>query len=294
MKKITIAILMLAALTACKKQEFYEVPTMPGTDTPIENPTQLTVTTHEESSVTEDITVHLLTADGTEVEATFEPGTTVDVEAGKYIILKANDPWEGATFNAPVVTLATAAGRASDTFVSSAPDIHAGHEIVTLDANEHHEYEIALEHYTRKLRFSVTLSGLTPESLSSVSYGLTGARTSISLIKPFGPDASTGSATLTGRFDAPATDADGNLSATAEVRLLGLDLTAPQLTVTATLADGSTQSVTLDATRLLAGFYRLAADEFIELRAILSFGIEGMTGSIEGWTPGWDEDVEGN
>lgn len=294
MKKILTTIAVLTTLTACKKQDFYEVPTMPGTDTPIENPTRLTVTTHDESSVTENITVHLLTAEGTEVEATFEPETTVDVEAGEYIILKANDPWEGAEFNAPIVTLPTTAARAGDAFVSSAPDIHAGYEFVKLDANEHHEYEIALEHYTRSLRFSVILAGLTAESLSSISYDLTGTRTSISLIKPFGPDASTGSATLTGCFDAPAADAGGSLTASATARLLGLDLTAPQLTVTASLTDGSTQSVTLDVTRLLTDFYRLAVDEFIELRANLSFGIEGMTGSIEGWTPGWDEDVEGN
>ena len=294
MKKVLIAAAVLATLTACEYQEFYKVATMPGNDVPIVSPTRLTVTTDETSTVTEGINVNLLHPESNEVQATFGTDNAVDVEAGTYIILKTNDPWENVTFDAPIVTLNTFDSRAEGAYVYSADNIHAGFKVVTLKANETHEHEMALQQYTRTIRFMVKLVGITAEEVASVTYDLTGARTSSNLIKPFGPDAVTGIATLTGHFPTLETDADGNLTAVSDARLLGLDLTAPQLTVTARLADGSVQTLTLDVTSHLRRFYQMNADQFIALEALLSFGLDGLTGSIQGWTPGWDEDVNGN
>ena len=293
MKKVLIAAAVLATLTACEYQEFYKVPTMPGNEVSIQNPTRLTVTTDASSTVTEGINVTLLSPETNKVQASFGTDNAVDVEAGTYIILKTNDPWEGVTFDAPIVTLNTFDSRAEGPFVSSADNIHAGFKVVTLNANEYNEYEMALNQYTRTIRFMVKLVGITADEIASVTYDLTGARISSNLIKPFGPDASTGMATLTGQFPALETDADGNLTAASDARLLGLDLTAPQLTITARLADGSVQTLTLVVTSLLHRFYQMNADQFITLEALLSFGLDGLTGSIQGWTPGWDEDITG-
>ena len=293
MKKVLIAAAMLATLTACEYQEFYKVLTMPGNDVPIENPTRLTVITDETSTVTEGINVSLLSLETNEVQASFGTDNAVDVEAGTYIILKTNDPWEDVTFDAPFVTLNTFDSRAEGPYVVSADNIHAGFKVVTLTANENHEHEMALQQYTRTIRFLVKLVGITANELASVSFDLTGARTSINLIKPFGPDVATGKATLVGDFPAVETDADGNLTTALDVRLLGLDLTAPQLTVTARLTDGSAQSLTLDVTSHLRHFYQMDADKFITLETLLSFGLDGLSGSIKGWTPGWNEDVTG-
>lgn len=286
--------LLTLLLVACDKQTFYETPVMPGTGKPIENPTRLTVHTGSASSIDEGIVVYLLSADGSEVLASFAPGTPVDVEAGKYLILKTNTPWEGATFETPLAKLALAATRAADGTVGSAPDIHAAHRIVDLQANRTHEFTLDLAPYTRTLDLSVALQGITAEAIASVAYELTGVNHTAHLATPFGNAGSSGNATLQGTFPAPSVDSEGVLATAASVRLLGLDFEAgQQLTVSATLTDGSVQRVSLDAHKLLAAFYALPATGSIVLHAVLSFGMDEVSGSIDGWTSGWDEDVKG-
>lgn len=286
--------LLTLLLAACDKQTFYEPPVMPGTGKPIENPTRLTVHTGTASSISEDVVVYLLSADGGEVLASFAPGTPVDVEADKYLIVKTNTPWEGAAFEAPFVKLVTTATRAADGVVGSAPDVHAAHHTVDLQANQTHEFTLDLTSYTRTLDLSVSLQGITAEAIASVAYELTGVNHTAHLATPFGNAGSTGNATLQGTFPAPSADSEGVLATSASVRLLGLNFEAGQLlTVSATLADGSVQRVSLDAHKLLAGFYALPATGSIALHAVLSFGMDEVSGSIDGWTTGWSEDVKG-
>ena len=88
---------------------------------------------------------------------------------------------------------------------------------------------------------------------------------------------------------------DGSLSGLAEARILGLDFTVSQeLTVSVTLVDGTVMSITLDVNALLKDFYRMEPEDMVDLKAILSFGLDDdVTGSVEGWISGWDEDLKG-
>ena len=52
-----LSMVMALAVSGCCEMEYYEVPLMPGTDEVIENPTQLKVITHEESTETENLEV---------------------------------------------------------------------------------------------------------------------------------------------------------------------------------------------------------------------------------------------
>ncbi|MBO4984508.1 MAG: FimB/Mfa2 family fimbrial subunit [Bacteroides sp.] len=294
MKKILTTFALLTVLAGCSKQKFYEVPTMPGTDEPIENPTRLTVNTDTEASLTSGLTVYLLSEDGNQLKATFSPNTAVDVEAGKYLILKVNTPFENATLTGTKLKLATASTRGTEGTVDSAPDVHAAHALVTLKANEEHTYTLKPEAYTRLVKFNLELQGITADALASVSYSLTNVNNVSDLSKYFCADCGSGNCTLTGLFPTPSTQSDGTLTTQAEARLLGLDYSGePQLTVTATLTDGSTQSLTESVGKLLQGFYTQAEDEPVGLNILLSFGLDDVSGSISGWEDGWNEDVQG-
>ena len=292
--RYALSLVMALAVSGCCEMEYYEVPVMPGTDEVIENPTQLKVITHEESTETENLNVYLFSEDDGEMKATFESGSVVDVESGTYLVLKIVEHLEELT-ESRILTLPVTSARTASGYVSSAPEVHAGHGYVQLSPNEYHECEIKVNSYTRDVKVSANLLGITKADVASVRFELTGVNNEVDLLKDFGDEGGSGSHTLAGDFPSMQTDADGNLLGEIVSRVIGLDLkNGNHLTIIATLADGSTQSVTFDVTKLLSVFYSLADDECITLNASLSFGIDGMTGSIEGWTPGWNEDVSGN
>lgn len=286
---------LLILFTGCCNLEYYQVPAMPGTDTPIKNPTSLNVMTGDKSSVTDDINVFLLSEDGGEVKASFNPNTTVDVEAGKYLILKVSEELEDAKLETHILTLPVSDSRAIEGFVESAPNVHAAHKWVTLDANMYHEHEMVLAPYTRTVRFLVDFYGVDKSAVTSVHYELTGVNHTVDLLKDFGNGGSTGNCTLRGELQELTIHSDGSLSGLAEARILGLDFTVSQeLTVSVTLVDGTVMSITLDVNALLKDFYRMEPEDMVDLKAILSFGLDDdVTGSVEGWISGWDEDLKG-
>jgi hypothetical protein len=67
--RYALSLVMALAVSGCCEMEYFEVPLMPGTDVEIDNPTQLKVITHEESTETENLEVYLFSEDDGEKKA---------------------------------------------------------------------------------------------------------------------------------------------------------------------------------------------------------------------------------
>lgn len=297
-KQFITALFTALFLLSCSRQDFYEVPAMPGTGTPIETPTRLTINLDPTGSLTTGVHLYLLHPETHATLAHFAPGTAVDVETGSYHLLAVNEELEGARLEGTKVTLnvnkATKATEETD-YISSSPALHAAFRPLTLAANSEDSETLSLASYTRPLRIDLTLQGITAADLASCRVTLTGVQATVDLSQPFGSTGrSTGSATLLLSTTSFTPNADGNLASSLTARLLGLDTTVPQLfSVLITLKDGGTQTLQQDVSHLLSGFYSTTETTPATLNAVISFGLDGVIGTITGWTPGWDEDVTG-
>lgn len=101
--------------------------------------------------------------------------------------------------------------------------------------------------------------------------------------------------TVSYHLSAPFTlSADGTFS--LAFRLLGTDpATSQRLRLTLTYRDPAAAPYVYEAdvTPLLTGFNTGPAQQPAQLNATLSFGIDGISTTITGWTPGVDEDITG-
>lgn len=294
MKKILTSAALLLVLTACSKQEFYQVPTMPGTDIPIEDPTELTVNLSAASSCTEEVTAYLITPTDGDVVAELTPGVKYDVEAGKYQLQAMNRAsGVGVTLNTCVAyhNEAFEAGYAGK--VGPLEAFHSAYETIDIPANTANRVELVTTAYTRPVTLNATIEGTTAEELARVTFRLQGVRTTVDLKKPFGPDNATGSATMEHTVTRFA-DAGERVEVKETVHLFGVDLTMDKtLTIEAETADGAVRSVDLPVDELLDGFYNLTEEEPGQLKVEMSMGVDGVNATIDGWTPGWDEEVQG-
>jgi len=297
---LSALLLTLTLLFAsCGVQELYEVPTMPGTDIPILHPTRITVNLE---GYTDGMQIRLLRPYNHALLANFEPATPVDVEAGSYHLLAVNSPGTDATLTGTQLTMHETASRSGDgetasrsgSTIGSAPNLYAAFLPLTLSPDRDDTYTVRPEAYTRPLVVRLTVQGTTADAIASCRISLTGIRPAAELSLPFGPDSGSGTATFSATFGAFTPAANGNPEAELTVHLLGIDPAAGQrLSIAITLKDGIVRSVEQDVSTLLSGFYSTTEQTPATLHAIISLGIDEVTGSITGWTPGWDDDITG-
>lgn len=307
-----ILLLALAALASCDKKEpteFYRPTEKPG-QPPLKNPGQIIITPPEipampgEPSLPPPPPAPIIIVDKDGNVQEIIPGQPTDVEAGAYVMTTVTTPSGPATLPPEVaITPATTTAPGAITVVATGtpigilpplPEILAGTGVMTVSPNGVTTSTIQLASMTREVVLEGVLQGLDPSILSSAVFTLEGVLNTRRIDQPFAPAVKTRAAALHAAQTSFSIDAKGNF--TTRVRLLGIDPAAKQrLVLTLTYKDTTVPPYvySTDVTSLLAGFNAGATNQPTHLQALLSFGLDGIIGTITGWTPAPPVDLPG-
>ena len=308
-KNIFIAAVLSLALTACGNYEYLELPPAPD-GTPIEHPGRLLLT--DNGSLPKGATARLVDpARGNRLVAGIAPGAFADVEAARYnlLYLATGDDSslpEGTILDGTVLTLPL---TTDDGRLPQLPEITGAATPVTIVEDQSTEAALTVRPLTRDIHLDVRLQGADMNNVRSVEARLDGVGRQMDMQEGYA--AATAKTTAAATTNAATTvaaetvsyyllielaqtagsgDATTSPIVSGTFRLPRTDTGATQrLLLTATLNDGNLFTYEQDVTSLLAGFNPPAADTPLRLTATLSFFIDGMTGTITPWTPGWDE-----
>ncbi len=311
-----VSLIVMGSCSPKDINEYYQSPLTPD-GTPIENPGQVSVSLN--GLPAEDYAIiNLAPATGTPYQ--LQHSQPVDVEAGHYaitaisyparIILPQNievvpartttDDDKTAITGGLLRLIPTADGE-----VPCTPRINGNTDIITILPNATVTPSLTLRPLTREVTVNGLLQGLDPSAVSQFRATLCGVGNERDISKPFAGTTDNGARNNTPETRSAATEsyyvtttfspaADGTFSLV--FRLLGIDTSLPQrLRLTLTYRDSEADDYVyeVDVTPLLSGFNNGPAAQPAVLNATLSFGVDGVTGSITGWTPGLDEDITG-
>lgn len=301
MPLILASALLLA--TACSKpgtDEYYQPPLNPD-GTEIINPGEVIVHLPSIPGMPEVLPA----GSATTVKLTNEKGTTylisndkpTDLEAGEYTtiistVVPDNDSRgsgittlpQGVLISHEVITLpAEEDGR-----VPNLPLIFAGADTLTVVPNTIIDIRTQRQPMTRAVVVEIALSGISSTKVKSISASLYGVMSQRTVAKSPAPRSATGYNT-----DAQ-TIGDNAGKWTTTLRLLG---TAPQVKQMLHILcqfdnnDLAPYVFKADVTDMLKGFNQGSAYQSAQLKVAIDFSSAGISGSISGWTPGVDEDI---
>lgn len=317
-----ITLIVVLALSACDKKdasEYYHPNVKPG-QPPLENPGQVVVTPpsipstpgEPEQPAPPPAPIIIVDKDGNAQEIV--PGEATDVESGTYVMTTVTTPSGPAVLPAGIaISPATAttpgtitippasSGSEGIGILTTLPQILAGTGTMTVTPGGVTTSAIQLVAMTREVALEGVLQGLDPSILSSAVFTLEGVLNTRRIDQPFAPATKTRAGLSAGRaaslYAAQTSfsiEANGNFA--TSVRLLGIDPAAKQrLVLTLTYKDTTVPPYvySTDVTALLAGFNTGATNQPAHLQAQLSFGLDGITGTITGWTPTPPIDIPG-
>ncbi|MEL5896216.1 hypothetical protein AAE250_22335 [Bacteroides sp. GD17] len=268
--------------------------------------------------------------DGTDEAASgliLSVGTPTDVPEGQYAVTVFSLPhslndWPGsvshqlATLKAnPSITglYSLVDGNITidptdDGQITDAPQVSSAQGAVHATSDSPTTTTLTLHPLTREVIVRGVVQMANPANLTSATATLYGVLNTRNLGNTFAGEATRATSAADIRA-AAASDAgtyyvrapfslsdNGDGSFSVAFRLLGIDESASQrLVITLNGTDDSAHPYTYetDVTSLLSGFNSGPGSQPAQLTANLSFGLNDVTGTINGWTPGMDEDLEG-
>lgn len=198
----------------------------------------------------------LINSSGQAVEVI--PGEAKDVEEGTYFLTTIT-PRAGLVVDGTEISLPPVSGKE----LPAAPEFSADIQSITVMKERITEATIALKPMTRTVSIKFTTNGFAVREISSIKallFGVAGG-------KPSGGDC----------FTSGVSSGKGIL-----LRILGIVSDRPYIAVEVATVSGKVYSTRVDVSK-----------NFAEVTIELVKGVEGISGSIVGWKPGPDVEIDG-
>lgn len=286
--------LLLAVVTSCGNDDYKSIYNPDGTVS--QNPGMFTINLKGSTITDADAktTVILTSADNKSYAVT--PSVATNIEAGTYTVTAVKIP-SGSLL--PEGMSVTSAGLVmepsrSDNKLSSLPIFEAAQEELNVQYNNSITKNMALKLMTRRLIVKGSLVGADPAAIKDIDVTLSG----ISNVRLINGDVVTKSiiprsdnaANIVSYYVDNATQPASDGAFNTSFNLLGINTEATQiLRILVTFSNGKTYTYEQNVSTLLAGFNTSSYDVSLGLDAIINLGLDGISGTITGWIPGWDE-----
>lgn len=285
--------LLLAAVTSCSNDDYAIIYNPDGTVS--HNPGMIMVNLTGSTITDADAktTLTLATADNKKYEVV--PSVLTDIEAGTYNVTAIKLP-SGVTL--PEGTSVSSAGlitlpAASDSQLSSLPVFEAAQEELDVAYNTSVTKDMALKLMTRRLIVKGTLVGADLAIVKGVAVTLNGVSNTRLInggvvTKSIASRADAATATSYYVLNAAQLASDGAFN--ASFNLLGINPDVSQmLRIVVTFNNGKIFTYEQNVSELLVGFNSASYTASVGLDATINLGLDGITGTIIDWTPGWNE-----
>lgn len=289
-KSIYITALATLSLTACHEVDFYNIANPANPGHPMTNPGQITINTPatlpDGTSVTPDnTTITLIAPNGTEYAA--QPEVSIDVPAGSYqiVIVSGLPPTNTAV---TIVGTTVVANTLPGGEIASMPTLFGGISTVIVVGNDSRTVTPVLAPLTRQVVVTCKVRGLTTNDFRQCEIRLTGVAASRMIL----PSRTSADGYFV-RATSHTLNADGTLGVT--FTLLGVDTALPQMMhISIERTNGTSVVLEQEVTKEFSDFNRFdTTPSPLSLGFAITLGVGDITGDIEPWEPGLDEDIEG-
>lgn len=298
-----ILALALLLATACSKpgtDEYYQPPLNPD-GTEIVNPGEVIVHLPSIPGMPEVLPAGSTTT----VKLTNQKGSTylipndkpTDMEAGEYTTIISTVVPDNGSQGSGITTLpqgvlishkAITLPTEEDGRVPNLPLIFAGADTLNVLPNVTTYIHTQRHPMTRAVVVEITLSGISPTKVKSISANLYGVMSQRTIAK------SPATRSVTDYYTGAQTIGDNAGKWTTTLRLLGIATQVKQMLHVLCQFDNNDPAPYVfkaDVTDILKGFNQGSAYQPAQLKVAIDFSGADVSGSITGWTPGVDEDI---
>lgn len=292
-------------LGSCDKraQDEYYIPTtdQPG-DKPLVNPGEIVVVPVSPDNgqggtvVIPDNATTITIFDAGEDGKTVDPNKETDLEEGTYTVVVVSgangEPVTGeGTDKIHVNKTGVYVTPAGDGKLPVIPATYGGKSTITVKGNEMTTCKVDQAPLTRDVKVTITINGISADEIESIDVKLYGLSASRNFDDAFATKALTDSRAASGNYAEQVSTAK-QLQQTVTFTIFGIEEGQQQiLNIVIKTKNGAVNTIEENVTDILKGFNNGNANEPAQLNAAISFGIDGITGTITGWGQGADEDI---